>query len=88
MHLETAAEKCTGCRICENFCSLQHEGAIWPAKARIRILARRTMGHSPQYLPPCEEPECAAACPVEAIQCNEHTGAWWSARSVPAVKAA
>jgi len=77
MHLETVAENCTGCRICENFCSLQHEGAIWPARARIRILAETDDGpFTPNICRQCEEPECVAACPVDAIQRNEHTGAW------------
>jgi carbon-monoxide dehydrogenase iron sulfur subunit len=77
MHLETAADKCTGCRICENFCSLQHEGAIWPARARIRILADGDDGpFTPNICRQCEEPECFAACPVDAIQRNESTGAW------------
>jgi len=77
MHLETAAVKCTGCRICENFCSLKHEGAIWPARARIRIVAQDDSGpFTPNICRQCEDPACATACPVEAIQLNESTGAW------------
>ncbi|MBC8265085.1 MAG: 4Fe-4S binding protein [Anaerolineales bacterium] len=45
MHLEIHAEKCTGCRICENFCSFHHEGAIWPARARITIVAQVEEAH-------------------------------------------
>ena len=40
MYLEIHAEKCTGCRICENFCSFHHEGAVWPARARVTIVAQ------------------------------------------------
>jgi len=77
MHLETVAEKCTGCRICENFCSLQHEGAIWPARARIRILAETDDGpFAPNICRQCAEPDCVASCPVDAIQRDERTGAW------------
>ena len=77
MHLETAAEKCTGCRICENFCSLQHEQAIWPTRARIRILAETDSGpFTPNICRQCADPGCATACPVEAVTLDKTTGAW------------
>jgi len=77
MHLETAADKCTGCRICENFCALQHEGAVWPARARIRVLTQSDDGpFTPNVCRQCEDPACAAACPVDAIQSDPGTGTW------------
>jgi Fe-S-cluster-containing hydrogenase component 2 len=77
MHLEAIAEKCTGCRICENFCSVKHEGAIWPERARIRILAETDSGpFTPNVCRQCEDAACAAACPVEAITKDQSTGAW------------
>ncbi|MGQ9492462.1 MAG: 4Fe-4S dicluster domain-containing protein [Anaerolineae bacterium] len=77
MRLEVMAERCNGCRICENFCSLKHEGAIWPSRARIRILAETDSGpFMPNICRQCEDAACAAACPVEAIVRDEHTGAW------------
>ncbi len=30
-------DKCSGCRLCEIACSLEHEGIIWPEASRIRI---------------------------------------------------
>jgi len=85
VHLEIDAEKCTGCRICENFCSFHHEGAIWPERSRVTILAEEDEGPfipnicrqcGALSLPKGSDAPCAAACPVEAITLNERTGAW------------
>jgi len=77
VYLEIDAEKCTGCRICENFCSFHHEEAVWPARSRITIVAQSDTGpFTPNVCRQCENAPCAAACPVEAIVLNEHTGAW------------
>ncbi len=77
MHLETDTDKCTGCRICENFCALQHEGAIWPTRARIRILSQSDDGpFAPNVCRQCDDPACAAACPVDAIKPDVEAGAW------------
>jgi len=77
VYLEIHAEKCTGCRICENFCSFHHEGAVWPERARITIVAQSDEGpFAPTVCRQCEDAPCAAACPVGAITLNEHTGAW------------
>ncbi|OQY18618.1 MAG: hypothetical protein DRI77_00280 [Chloroflexi bacterium] len=77
VYLEIHAEKCTGCRICENFCSFHHERAVWPERSRITIIAQSDEG--PFVLNvcrQCEDAPCAAACPVEAISLDERTGAW------------
>jgi len=77
VYLEIHAEKCTGCHICESFCSFHHEGAIWPARSRILIVAQSDDGpFTPNVCRQCEDAPCAAACPVEAIILNERTGAW------------
>ena len=77
MYLEIDAEKCTGCRVCESFCSFHHEGAIWLGRSRITILADSDDGpFVPNVCRQCEDAPCAAACPEEAIALNERTGAW------------
>ena len=77
MHLEIHAEECTGCRICENFCSFHHEGAVWPARSRITIVAQSDDGpFIPTICRQCDDAPCAAACPLDAIIRDERTGAW------------
>ena len=77
MHLEVHPEKCTGCRICENFCSFHHEGIIWPERARIRVIAESDVGlFRPNHCRQCDDAPCADVCPVEAIALNAETGAW------------
>lgn len=77
MHLRTFPEDCTGCRICENFCSFHHEGAIWPAQARVTVVGQADEGpFVPNICRQCDDAPCAAVCPVEAIVCDERIGAW------------
>jgi Fe-S-cluster-containing hydrogenase component 2 len=85
MRLKVEAEKCTACHICENFCSFDHEGVIWPARARIRIRMAGDQGpFTPNVCRQCNAERaaegalapCAAACPVEAITLDPRTGAW------------
>lgn len=85
MRLEVNAENCVGCRICENFCSFHHEGAIWPERSRITVVAESDEGpFFPNVCRQCgalsltqsNDAPCAAACPAEAIALNERTGAW------------
>ena len=76
MHLEIEAAACTGCRICEAFCSLYHEKVVWPDRARIRVLYQDDAGpFFPIVCHQCEDTPCAAACPVEAITVDSRTGA-------------
>jgi Fe-S-cluster-containing hydrogenase component 2 len=85
MRLKVAAEKCTACHICENFCSFHHERVIWPAHARIRIWAEGDQGpFTPNICRQCAAERagegalspCAEVCPVEAIAFEDQTGAW------------
>ena len=62
------SEKCTGCRICEMACAVNHTGAVNPLRARIRILKWEWEGrYVPSQCRQCASPACQAACPVDAI---------------------
>ena len=68
--------KCTGCRSCEMACSVAHGGASNPAKSAVRVVKCEGEGLSvPVVCGQCEEPACAAICPVQAITRNPETGA-------------
>lgn len=72
----TNPDVCTGCRVCENVCSLVHFGECNPARARIRVMRWETLGVDvPVTCLQCEEAPCADSCPKRAIQRNSETGA-------------
>lgn len=72
----TNPDVCTGCRVCENVCSLVHFGECNPARARIRVMRWETLGIDvPVTCLQCEEAPCADSCPTKAIQRNPETGA-------------
>ncbi|MBN1637233.1 MAG: 4Fe-4S dicluster domain-containing protein [Deltaproteobacteria bacterium] len=71
-------EKCIGCRMCEQWCSLTRFGVINPAKASIRIIRDhfKQMDRS-FYCHQCEDAPCISACPpkIGALMRDEKTGA-------------
>ncbi|QGP93953.1 Anaerobic dimethyl sulfoxide reductase chain B [Neomoorella glycerini] len=77
MYLDIDPEVCTGCRLCEAFCSYRREKAIWPSMSCISVLKYEEEAF---YLPftcqQCEKAVCAEVCPVQAIKRNHATGAW------------
>ncbi|KYH31795.1 4Fe-4S dicluster domain-containing protein [Neomoorella mulderi] len=68
---------CTGCRMCEIWCSVIHEHAVNPKKSRIRVVLN---GLPEQPVPvvcqQCKNASCADACPLKAISYHEKSGAW------------
>lgn len=68
MQLYIDPTKCTGCRICEVFCSFKHEGAVQPSMSRITVVNGSEAG---RFIPftcvQCARPACAEVCPVDAI---------------------
>ncbi|MEM1538025.1 MAG: 4Fe-4S dicluster domain-containing protein [Candidatus Nezhaarchaeales archaeon] len=69
-------EKCTGCRFCEAACSMKHEGALNPARARIYIAKWEETGvYTPMVCQHCENPVCEAVCPMKATRRDPSTGA-------------
>jgi len=64
-------EKCTGCRLCERVCSIEHEGVSNPARSRIHIVKWEGEGfYLPMVCQQCEQPVCVAVCPKGATQRN------------------
>ncbi|MCP4686833.1 MAG: 4Fe-4S dicluster domain-containing protein [Desulfobacterales bacterium] len=68
-------KKCTGCRLCEIACSLQHAGVSNPARSRIRVINWKNRDvFLPVSCQHCEDPPCLAACPKEAIYREDELG--------------
>ena len=65
-------EKCTGCRLCEMVCSIQHEEVSNPARSRIKVVKMEWEGrYVPVTCQQCESAPCMAICPVKAISRDE-----------------
>jgi Fe-S-cluster-containing hydrogenase component 2 len=68
--LAVIPELCSGCRICELICAIDHFGVNNPKKSAIRVLV--TYPHPVMRLPivcsQCKQPLCADACPVGALR--------------------
>lgn len=68
-------DRCTGCMICSQACSLVKTGTINPASARIRIVDWEDTGVTvPVVCQHCAEPVCLPACPEGAISQDRETG--------------
>ena len=77
MRLQVNPEKCTGCGICELFCSFEKERAVWPAKSRVSVLKWEKQGiYVPFMCQQCERAVCREVCPVQAISRNDDTLAY------------
>lgn len=58
------ARKCSGCRTCEAYCSLKHEGYSCPSKGRIHVVKWEREGiFVPINCMRCQEPSCEMVCP-------------------------
>ena len=70
------AQKCIGCRSCENYCALKHEQVCNPAKGRIHVVKwEQDAVFVPVNCMRCEQPACELACPRHATFRNYQTGA-------------
>lgn len=64
MILDVYPERCTGCMLCELYCSLAHENQSIPDLSRVQIITgpdRKRL--VPVLCVPCDENPCIAACP-------------------------
>jgi len=70
--------QCVGCRQCELICSYKHEGIFSPWLARVRVVRQEEVVKSEAIIClHCDNPPCAAACPVDAIVKSDLTGAFY-----------
>ena len=71
--LAVIPELCSGCRICELACAIEHFGVNNPKKSAIRVLITypHPMVRMPIVCSQCKVPACADACPVEALKKTE-----------------
>jgi len=66
--------RCTGCRICEQWCSWKHHSAVNPAKARISIHRVHTRQvNVPVACSQCTKTPCITVCPENAITLDKTT---------------
>ncbi len=65
-------KKCSGCRLCEMYCSLTKSGTCNPEKSRVRVIKWEEKGiNVPVLCQHCHEAPCLIACPVKAITRDE-----------------
>ena len=68
-------DKCTGCIMCSQACSLEKSGTFNPAVARIRIVDNEESGVTvPVVCQHCAEPVCLPVCPAGAISKDHQSG--------------
>ena len=76
MHLVIESSRCTGCRICEVFCSFRHEDCVRPSRSRILVGRLETAGDfAVVTCRQCSHALCADACPAGALARSPLTGA-------------
>ena len=67
--LAVIPELCSGCRLCELACAIEHFGVNNPKKSAVRVVV--TYPHPVVRMPivcsQCKVPACADACPVGAL---------------------
>jgi carbon-monoxide dehydrogenase iron sulfur subunit len=68
-------EKCTGCRLCEMACSVEHASVNNPSRSRIHVIKWQWEGFElPMVCQQCEEAPCVAVCPKDALSHDTSLG--------------
>ncbi|MBW1944693.1 MAG: 4Fe-4S dicluster domain-containing protein [Deltaproteobacteria bacterium] len=62
---------CSGCRLCELWCSVTKNGSFNPHRSRIRVVELNTGIDIPVTCQQCENPACQASCQFEALTYDE-----------------
>ena len=70
------AQKCTGCRMCEIYCSFSKTKTCNPARSRVSVVKWEEQGiNVPSMCQHCEDPPCVPVCPTGAISKDSETDA-------------
>ncbi len=64
---------CTGCRLCERMCSLEHFGVFNPARSRIKVVSFEGGIEIPVTCNHCTL--CLDSCPLDLIKFDDKLGA-------------
>jgi carbon-monoxide dehydrogenase iron sulfur subunit len=68
-------EKCTGCRLCEMVCSVEHARVNNPSRSRIHVIKWQWEGFElPMLCQQCEDAPCVAVCPKDALSHDSSLG--------------
>ena len=68
-------ERCTGCRLCELWCSFGKTNTCNPTRSRVTVVKWEETGIMiPVMCQQCEEPLCMLSCPVNAIRRDKEAG--------------
>lgn len=74
--LQIEPEKCTGCKQCELACSWVQTGSFAPSRSVIRVhVFDEQASFAPYACFQCQEAWCMQACPVNAIDIDDQSGA-------------
>ena len=67
--LTVIPELCSGCRICELVCAIEHFGVNNPKKSAVRVMVTypHPVARMPVVCSQCKAAPCAEACPVNAL---------------------
>jgi|Deesub1362A_J573_1020465.scaffolds.fasta_scaffold00612_5 Fe-S-cluster-containing hydrogenase component 2 len=69
MYLAVEESKCTGCRVCELTCSVEHYKVYNPKRSRIQVRRDNTPGSYNIFVcNSCDGYPCKEACPKDAIE--------------------
>jgi len=64
-------EACTGCRICEVICSMEHTGKINPKQSCIQYQDDWPHIGKVEFCRQCAKKACIQACPTEALSLDD-----------------
>lgn len=67
--------RCSGCKLCEIACSLQHEKAVWLSASRIIVYEPYPGAPVPVTCVQCSDHPCVNSCPYGALRTDDRTGA-------------